>query len=88
MIQNSNTTNQSTATLNTILKSTGSGKANYHIGEIWHLGRTDYEIISWFDRNGERYYIGVEKSNTVAGEGEFEFYHILYMYKGKWRKYS
>lgn len=72
--------------LNTILNSTGSGKSNWHIGEIWHIGKTDYEIISWFDRNGERYYIGVEKSNTVAGE--FEFYHILYMYKGKWRKYS
>ena len=45
--------------LNTILKSTCSGKSNWHIGEIWHIGRTDYEIISWFEQNGERYYIGV-----------------------------
>ena len=46
MIQNTNTTNQNTATLNIILKSTCSGKANYHIGEIWYIGKTDYEIIS------------------------------------------
>ena len=72
-------------TVNTILKSTCSGKSNYHIGEIWHIGKTDYEIISQFDRNGERYYIGATKSNTVKG---FEFYHILYNYEGKWRKYN
>ena len=83
MTQNSNTTNQNTATLNTILKSTGSGQANYHIGEVWHIGKTDYEIISWFDRNGERYYIGVVKETHG-----FEFYHILYKCKGEWRKYN
>lgn len=83
MTQNSNTTNQSTATLSTILKSTGSGQANYHIGEIWHLGRTDYEIISWFDRNGKRYYIG-----AVKEDDGIEFYHIIYNYNGEWRKYN
>jgi len=87
MTQNSNTTNQNTATLNTILKSTGSGKANYHIGEIWHVGQTDYEIISWFERNGERYYIGMVKHRNPAG-GYFEFYHILYKYKGEWKRYD
>lgn len=66
-----------------VLSSTQSGTNNWHIGEIWHIGRTDYEIISWFERNGERYYIGVVKEK----EG-FETYHILYMYKGEWRKYS
>lgn len=67
--------------LNTILSSTNSGKSNFHIGEIWHLGRTDYEIISWFDRKGERYYIGAVKEIM-----DFESYHILHMYKGKWRR--
>ena len=83
MTQNSNIINQNTATLNTILKSTCSGKANYHIDEVYHIGKTDYEIISWFERNGERYYIGVVKETHG-----FEFYHIIYNYKGEWRRYD
>ena len=85
MIHNSNITKANMESLNTILKSTCSGKSNYHIGEIWHIGRTDYEIISWFDRAGERYYIGAEKTGP---NNIFENYHILYKYKGKWRRYD
>ena len=70
-----------------ILKSTNTGKSNYHIGEIWHIGKTDYEIISWFERNGERYYIGMIKDRKPDG-GYFEFYHIIYNYKGTWRRYD
>ena len=67
----------------TILSSTNSGKSNYHIGEIWHVGNKDYEIISWFERKGERYYVGAVKD--FSG---YEFYHVLYNYKGIWRRYS
>lgn len=85
MIHNSNIINQNMENLNTILKSTCSGKSNYHIGEKWIVGRKEYEIISYFDRDGVRYYIGETTDNTPLGD--MKFFHIIYKYKGKWTKY-
>ena len=72
--------------LNTILSSTNSGKSKFHIGEKWIVGKTEYEIISYFDRDGIRYYIGEKTDKTPFGD--MKFFHIIYNYKGKWRKYD
>lgn len=74
--------------LNTILRSTNSGKSNFHIGEEWTVGRTKVQIVGYFDHLGVRYYIGAEKilKDRHPDDPDSYLYHVLYKYQGKWRR--
>ena len=74
-------------TLNTILRSTNSGKSNFHIGEKWLVGRTQLLIVSYFDHNGERFYVGAEPTGVSIITGKPGYiYHVIYKHNGKWRR--